>query len=90
MRRYTENRLICFLFWWFYESHCHLPAKIKRVYGFRSYLTASGRRIHVDEVRFFRTLYRAIGMVFPACKYLWDRGESFLWPAKKSESTYGM
>ena len=40
---------------------------------------------------FWRSLYRAVGMVFVWAKRAWDRGEAKLWaPKDKPEFTGGM
>lgn len=83
MRRSTENRIICALIYWFYESHATWPQRVLRVYSFKEYFTFTGRHVWVEHLPFWRTLYRAVGMVFPACKKLWDRGEAKLWPEKE-------
>lgn len=83
MRRKTENRLICWLIYWFHESHSDWPKRVRVVYSLREYATFSGHHIWVDEYNFCRTLYRAIGMIFPACKKAWDRGEAKLWKEKE-------
>jgi len=78
-RRSTENRLICWLVWWFYESHGAHPKRVYRVYSHREYFTFSSHHVWVDDLRFWHTLYRAVGMIFPACKGVWDRGERKIW-----------
>jgi len=86
MRKHTENRFICWLIWWFYESHSTWPNRVLRVYGLKEYFTCSSRHDWVDKVVFWRSLYRAVGMVFVWAKAAWDRGEDKLWPPKeKSE-----
>ena len=85
MRRHTENRAICWLIYWFHESHGAWPKRVLRVYSFREYFTYSGHHIWVDEYNFWRTLYRAFGMIFPACKKLWDRGEAKFWEKKEKK-----
>lgn len=81
VRRHTKNRLICALMWWFWESHADQPkCRIIRVYSFREYFTASSHHTYVQDYRFFQQLYRAVGMIFPAIKRLWDSGEAKLWP----------
>ena len=82
-RTYTESRLICWLIWWFYESHAGYPSRVIRVYSLHEYFCASGSHRWVEECSFWRTLYRALGMTFVWLKRLWDRGEAKLWPAKE-------
>ena len=79
VRKSTENRIVCALIEWFYESHAPAPKQVIRVYSFKEYFTASGHHYWVEVCPFWRTLYRAAGMTFPACKKLWDRGEARLW-----------
>ena len=87
----TENRFLCFLAWWFYESHGPWPHRVLRVYGFKEYFTASSRHVWVEKIVFWRSLYRAVGMVFVWAKRLWDWGEAKLWePKDKPEFTGGM
>jgi len=85
MRKHTTNRLVCALIWWFYESHAPWPrrARVIRVYSLKQYFCASGHHVWVEHPHYLHTLYRAIGMVFPACKWLWDRGEAKIWPPKE-------
>ena len=74
----TENRLICALFTWFYESHASWPKRVRRVYGLKEYFTDC--HVWVEEFSFWHTLYRAVGTVFPTCQKRWDRLENKLWP----------
>lgn len=82
-RTCTENRLVCWLIWWFHESHGEWPKRVIRVYSFREYFCASSHHVWVEEYNFWRTLYRALGMTFVWLKKLWDRGEAKLWPDKE-------
>ena len=94
MRKHTENRIVCALVWWFWESHAPWPprSRVIRVYSLRGYFLASGHHVWIgDPPRYLHTLYRAVGMIFPACKRLWDRGEAKIWPPKeKTEFSGGM
>lgn len=76
-KRRTKNRLVCALFTWFYESHAAHPKQVRHVYGLREYFTDC--HIWVEQFDFWRTLFRAAGTVFPACKKRWDRLEDRLW-----------
>jgi len=92
-RRYsTENRLICWLAWWLYESHTSWPHRVIRVYGPKEYFTASSRHVWVEQIQFWRSLYRAVGMVFVWLKQWWDKGEIKIWqtPDKTDYSDGGM
>lgn len=80
MRKHTENRFICWLVWWFYESHGSWPRAVLRVYSHREYFTRSGHHVWIEHGSDLRSLYRAIGMIFVWLKKLWDRGEAKLWP----------
>jgi len=75
----TTNRLVCLLAYWFWESHSETPHKVYRVYGFYEYFTRSGRHVWVQDGSNLRTLWRAIGVIFPTCKRLWDKIEKKLW-----------
>ena len=79
--RGTTNRLACALAYWFWESHAEWPQRIQRVYGFREY-QCGGRHTWVEDTSLTRTLWRAVGTVFPACKRLWDKIEKKLWDPK--------
>ena len=90
--RGTTNRLVCALAYWFWESHASWPARVTRVYGLKEYQTNRGSHVWVEKYSFWQTLWRATGMVFPACKKLWDRIEQRLWMRKvdKDEFRGGM
>jgi hypothetical protein len=67
--------------WWFWESHGDRPrCRIMRVYSFHEYFTTCGQHIWCEKYVFSQQLYRAIGMVLPWLKSLWDRGEKKFWP----------
>lgn len=82
-RRYTTNRLVCVLMWWLWESHAPWPkCRVIRVYSYREYFTASGHHLYATEFNIWQQFYRAVGMVFPWLKSLWDRLEKRLWPER--------
>ncbi len=85
----TTNRFVCFLAWWFYESHAAWPHSVQRVYGFKEYQSC-GRHVWVEKVVFWRSLYRTFGMLFVFGKKLWDRGEARIWAEKPAERETGM
>ena len=76
----TKNRVICWLMWWFWESHNQWPAKVTWVFSFKGYITNRGQSLFVEEYSFWRTLWRATGMVFVWAKQAWDWAEEKLWP----------
>lgn len=79
--------------WWFWESHGDRPkCRIIRVYSFREYFLDYGAHTFVEDYLFWRQLYRAIGMVFPWLKQIWDKAELKMWPPKNKFTgfPYGM
>ena len=92
MRRGTENRFICWLIWWFYESHgSPSRGRVLRVYSTKEYFTDFSRHVWIEQPAYGRTLYRAIGSLFLLGKALWDAGEAKLWPPDdKPEFNGGM
>lgn len=90
-RRSTQNRFLCWLAWWLYESHTEWPHRVIRVYSLKEYFTCTGRHVWVEEIQLWRSLYRAVGMVFVWAKVLWDKGELRIWqPKDTTEFTGGM
>ena len=76
--------------WWYWESHAPNPkCHIIRVYSFHEYFTASGHHIFVEHYHFWQQLYRAVGMVFPWLKGLWDRLERKIWRPEKNPDWCG-
>ena len=84
LKKATCNRLVCALVYWFYESHHSYPQRVRWVYSFTEYIT-SHRHVWAERVAFWHTLFRAVGMVFPACAKLWARLELKLWPVDKPD-----
>jgi hypothetical protein len=58
------------------------------VSGFRSYWTFTGERIFVEDYSFWRTLWRALGMAFPACKRVWDAIERRTWEPRQKRDDF--
>jgi hypothetical protein len=94
-RKGTENRITCWLAYWFWESHASWPQRVTQVYSWswkrwsiREYQTAYGRHVCVEHYLFWRTLWRATGMIFPACKKIWDKIERRVWAEKSDDDEF--
>lgn len=89
--RGTENRFVCFLAWWLWESHASWPKRVNRVYRWDEY-QAQGSHVWVEHHHHLaRTAWRAAGMVFVWAKAGWDTIERRVWDRKKPEPpTTGM
>lgn len=61
-----------------------------RVYGLKEYFTCSSRHVWVEDLQFWRSLYRAVGMIFVWAKQLWDRGEAKFWQSEDKTDISGM
>lgn len=86
--RGTTSRIACWLAYWFWESHASWPQRVIRVYRWNEYQTAHGRHTWVEQFNFWQTLWRATGMVFPACKKVWDRIEKRIWMPKDDRNEF--
>ena len=87
----STNRLLCAVAYWFWESHASWPHPVTHVFAWNEYRTTHGH-CWIEHYQFWRTIWRATGMVFPACKKVWDRIEQRIWEPRvaKNEFQHGM
>jgi hypothetical protein len=89
LKKATDNRLVCALVYWFYESHHTYPQRVRWVYSPTEYISTN-RHVWVERMEFWHTLYRAVGMIFPALAKLWQKLEQKLWPVEKPDEKHWM
>lgn len=77
-RKATDNRIICAVMWWFWESHHAFPARVTWVYSFNHWQNNRGQQLWAEgwaKREYVRNLWRALGMTFVWAKRWWDRAE---------------